>query len=109
MCCKPAIQVKDEGEWMEPISNKKNKRHVSQIENNSTDDKRATLVDNKQKSVRWSGFENVSTDDKRATLVDNKQKNVRWSALVGNLNQMDISDLNNPKVIRSRIVCMRML
>ena len=69
---------------MEPINNKKNKRHVSQIEN-------------------------VSTDDKRATLVENKQKSVRWSDLVGNLDQLDISDLNDPKVIRSRIVCMRML
>lgn len=72
MCCKPAIQVKDEGEWMEPINNKKKKRHVSQIEN-------------------------VSNDDKRSTLVDNKQKSVRWSDLVDNLNQLDISDLNNPK------------
>eukprot|EP00579_Thalassiosira_antarctica_P012142 CAMPEP_0201913016 /NCGR_PEP_ID=MMETSP0903-20130614/3537_1 /ASSEMBLY_ACC=CAM_ASM_000552 /TAXON_ID=420261 /ORGANISM="Thalassiosira antarctica, Strain CCMP982" /LENGTH=680 /DNA_ID=CAMNT_0048448107 /DNA_START=124 /DNA_END=2166 /DNA_ORIENTATION=- len=67
---------------MEPI-NKKNKRHFSKIEKGSTE-RRASSV-------------SVKGETSRPSLVDKKEPSVRWADLVGNLNELDITDLDDPK------------
>mmetsp|Transcript_33067 Transcript_33067/g.57939 ORF Transcript_33067/g.57939 Transcript_33067/m.57939 type:complete len:156 (+) Transcript_33067:137-604(+) len=81
-CFKPAVREKDDSEWMEPI-NKKNKRHFSKIEKGSTE-RRASSV-------------SVKGETSRPSLVDKKEPSVRWADLVGNLNELDITDLDDPK------------
>mmetsp|Transcript_33068 Transcript_33068/g.57942 ORF Transcript_33068/g.57942 Transcript_33068/m.57942 type:complete len:195 (+) Transcript_33068:137-721(+) len=81
-CFKPAVREKDDSEWMEPI-NKKNKRHFSKIEKGSTE-RRASSV-------------SVKGETSRPSLVDKKEPSVRWADLVDNLNEFDISDLDDIK------------
>ena len=84
-CFKPAVREKDDGEWMEPI-NKKNNRHFSKIEKGATDERRDS-----HDNIKWDTLRDHM-------LADKKQPSVRWGDLVDNLDELDISDLDDPKV-----------
>ena len=84
-CFKPAVREKDDGEWMEPI-NEKNKRHFSKIEKGATEKRASPGASIKRETLRDH------------SLADKKQPSVRWADLVDNLNEFDISDLDDIKV-----------
>eukprot|EP00581_Thalassiosira_minuscula_P015800 CAMPEP_0183714526 /NCGR_PEP_ID=MMETSP0737-20130205/9015_1 /TAXON_ID=385413 /ORGANISM="Thalassiosira miniscula, Strain CCMP1093" /LENGTH=698 /DNA_ID=CAMNT_0025943461 /DNA_START=123 /DNA_END=2219 /DNA_ORIENTATION=+ len=70
-CCRTTSQEKDDGEWIQPITNTKNKRHISKTQNKlgKTGSKREL---DRTSSVKWADLEveetrlaSISEDEER--------------------------------------------